>query len=104
MEAYVRGKSGEARAQAIAKCQTIAEVVLAGLLGPLDHMHACGLVHRDIKLENIVLRASGRVHLLDLGICGKAGQEPRLEGGTKVWMPPRVLLQPRGAVHASQDW
>lgn len=52
--------------------------VLGQVAEALTAVHAKGIVHRDLKRENVMLEASGRVVLLDFGIA-KHG----LAGGTK---------------------
>lgn len=40
----------------------------------IDHMHACGFVHRDIKYDNIVISHSGRANLCDFGSACPIGR------------------------------
>jgi serine/threonine protein kinase len=67
------------------------------LLGPigavLDHLHEQGIVHRDVKPANIVVRKDGTPVLLDLGIAkdtreGESHTRAMTAMGTSAWMAP----------------
>lgn len=61
---------------------------LRSILDALDRLHAQGLVHCDLKPENVFLGHDGRIDLLDLGAAERAGE--RLTGpfGTPPYMAP----------------
>ena len=42
-----------------------ARKVLLGLCDALTALHGCGIVHRDVKPENVIVEKSGRVVLID---------------------------------------
>ena len=56
-------------------------------------VHAAGLVHGDVKAENVMREGGGRIVLMDFGAGGEqrllAGQ--RLISGTPRYLPPEVL-------------
>lgn len=65
--------------------------VLLDLLGALAHAHARGVVHRDLKAENILYDATGAIRLVDFGMVldrAQALAERPLAGGTPAYMAP----------------
>jgi serine/threonine-protein kinase len=70
----------------------------------LDHAHASGVVHRDVKPANVMIEPSGAVKVMDFGIAKEAGGNLTASGlvlGTPNYMSPE---QARGeAVDARSD-
>ena len=48
-----------------------ARVLLAEIVLGIKHMHDARYIHRDIKVENIMLDAAGHIKLIDFGLCRK---------------------------------
>jgi eukaryotic-like serine/threonine-protein kinase len=69
-----------------------AEAALIGrdLCGALAAVHAAGLLHRDIKAQNVMREAGGRTVLMDFGAGGGAGAELPL-AGTPAYLAPELL-------------
>jgi WD40 repeat protein/serine/threonine protein kinase len=85
--------------------------VLARVCDALQHAHAHGVVHRDLKPTNVLVDSGGNPKLVDFGIARldepAAEQTPvTLEGqllGTLRYMSPEQLRGDAGAIDARAD-
>lgn len=70
--------------------------VFSQLLGALAAIHALGIIHRDVKPSNVLVRHDGVVKLTDFGIARVPAEEARNTGGmapgTGAYMSPEQVL------------
>ena len=66
------------------EAQDIASQFLAGL----EAIHKAGLIHRDVKPENIMLTRAGRVVLMDFGLARQEDSGAGTVAGTPAYMAP----------------
>jgi tRNA A-37 threonylcarbamoyl transferase component Bud32 len=67
--------------------------IVRSLLQALDYAHVRGVVHRDVKAENVLFDDAERPMLADFGIALRRGSNPRLTNaglavGSTAYMPP----------------
>ena len=68
---------------------------LAQLVLAIDHMHSCGVLHRDLKPQNLLISERGEVKLADFGLARAKSVPTKTyshEVCTMWYRPPDVLL------------
>lgn len=75
------------------------------VLKALDFLHSNGLIHRDVKSQQILLSKYGRVKLADYGYVAQSSDllECKSMCGTSGWMAPEMLEIPRNGYDSKVD-
>lgn len=67
--------------------------VAGGIARGLGGMHARGLVHRDLKMENVILTPEDQAVIMDFGLVRDPGSRDEYQGrivGTPPYIPPEL--------------
>ena len=74
-------------------CEKTAKILFSQLIQGIKYIHSKGIVHRDIKLENILLDLNNIVKICDFGVgkLTKKGQKLFDQCGTPVYMAPEII-------------
>lgn len=109
----------------IVKSASLPEAIAKGfmlmLFRGLAHLHELGIIHRDIKPQNLLINSSGLLKICDLGLCrllpemlstngmtnNKEPEEQHawtLQVGTHYYRAPELLLGDRGYTKAIDVW
>ncbi|MBL0313656.1 MAG: serine/threonine protein kinase [Holophagaceae bacterium] len=78
--------------------------IAAGVAEALDHAHAAGIVHRDVKPGNVMVTADGRPKLMDFGIAKREDASLTQTGtflGTPSYASPEQIRE--GTVDGRSD-
>jgi TolB-like protein/tRNA A-37 threonylcarbamoyl transferase component Bud32 len=63
----------------------------ADLCGAVAAVHAAGLLHRDVKAQNVIRDDSGRIVLMDFGAGEEIGAARTRVAGTPLYIAPEIL-------------
>lgn len=102
---YVRGESLAARLRRDGRLpEAEARRVLAEIADALDHAHRQGVVHRDIKPDNVLLEdESGRALLTDFGVAKALGKGETMTRAGSVVGTPHFMSPEQAAGRADID-
>jgi MAP/microtubule affinity-regulating kinase len=72
-------------------CKLIFKQIIEGLL----YLHENNVSHRDIKLENIIIKNKSEIKIIDFGfsICSPKDKLLNFFCGTPNYMPPEIILK-----------
>jgi len=80
-----------------------ARVYISQVLLALEHIHSKGYVHRDLKLENLLITHDGAVKLTDFGFAKKVLYRTWTLCGTPEYLAPEIVLE-KGHNKAADYW
>lgn len=94
VQEYVAGQSLRALMTNTGATPTQLIVHLAKVAAILERLHEKGIVHGDIKPENIVVAADGSPRLVDFGVANIMGRNGgAAKAGTIAYLPPIAALK-----------
>lgn len=73
----------------------LTKYIMYQLVDALEYCHSKGIVHRDIKLENIMITRKRKIKLIDFGLCHLQANERLLDTyvGSLDYAAPEVLMR-----------
>lgn len=68
-----------------------ARKIMQQIVNAMSYCHSRGIVHRDLKLENVLFKQEGDllVKVVDFGIAG--AKKDKVDAGSIAYMPPEVI-------------
>ncbi|KAL1622063.1 hypothetical protein SLS54_005128 [Diplodia seriata] len=74
-------------------CEQVVKCLTRQLLEGLEYLHRKDIIHRDIKMENLLLTANGSLKIADFGMAREWAPRPLTPGVVTIWYrAPELLL------------
>lgn len=74
--------------------EELAKPIFKQILSGVAHCHSLGIMHRDIKLENILMNETGYIKICDFGYATEIKEfDPKRILGTLSYLAPECILQ-----------
>lgn len=86
--------------------EPIARHLFAQIVSGMNYCHRKNVLHRDIKLDNILLNSQGNVKICDFGVSKlvKNGETMKEQCGTPAYIAPEVFENKGYIGYASDVW
>jgi serine/threonine protein kinase len=86
--------------------ENIAKDLFKQVVDGIDYLHKRNIVHRDIKLENLMLTAENQVKIIDFGFSVKIPKDKTLGVfcGTPSYMSPELATKRDYYGHLADIW
>lgn len=75
-------------------------IIAAALCRALAAVHRAGLLHRDVKAQNVIRETGGRIVLTDFGLGRELTETISDAAGTPAYLAPEVLLGGRASAQS----
>ena len=74
-------------------CENEACKIMQSIVAGLEYCHRKKVIHRDLKLENILLDSQGVIKIADFGLSGTVnfGQKNNTNCGTPSYIAPEIV-------------
>lgn len=86
--------------------EDVAKSIFKQIIEGLDYCHSKSILHRDIKLDNILLDSEGEVKICDFGVSKivKPGEIMNEQCGTPAYIAPEILRDKGYQGFAADIW
>ncbi|KAE8889858.1 hypothetical protein PF005_g20549 [Phytophthora fragariae] len=71
--------------------EQMAKKIFRQVVAGVVYLHASGVIHRDLKLANLLMNADGEVKISDFGLAARLGDDHVTMCGTPNFIAPEVL-------------
>ena len=73
--------------------ESVVKFIATQIVYGVGALHEQGYMHRDLKLENIMLDENGYIKLIDFGLAENIGKDRQTMCGTAEYMAPEMVLE-----------